>query len=68
MSNLKTTFLIMKSLVFFAVVFAIFAVALLVYTLFVSGGTLVYVSISAGLALSAFIIMLVAYSNRSVER
>lgn len=58
----------MKSLVFFAVVFAIFAVALLVYTLFVSGGTLVYVSISAGLALSAFIIMLVAYSNRSVER
>ena len=57
----------MKFLVFLAFLFAIVAVGLLIFTLFTTGGTMVYASISAGLALVAFIILLVASTTRSVK-
>lgn len=57
----------MKALVVLAFVFAIIAAAFLVATVFTSGSTLIYASISAGLALAAFIILFVAYTNRSIK-
>ena len=57
----------MKFLVFLAFLFAIVAVGLLIFTLFTTGGTMVYASISAGLALVAFIRLLVAFTTRSVK-
>lgn len=57
----------MKLLVFLAFVFALIAIGLLVATMFTTGSELVFTSVSAGLALSAFIIIFVAYTNRSVK-
>jgi hypothetical protein len=57
----------MKLLVVLAFLFAIVAVCFLIATVFTTGGTMVYLSISAGLALAAFIILFVAYVNRSVK-
>jgi len=57
----------MKALIVLAFVFAIIAVAFLVATVFTTGPTVIYASISAGLALAAFIIIFVAYTNRSVK-
>lgn len=57
----------MKALVVLAFVFAIIATAFLIATVFTTGSTMIYVSISAGLALAAFIILFVAYTNRSVK-
>lgn len=58
----------MKFLIALAVIFAIIAIGLLCATLFVGTvGGLVYTSIGAGLALVAFILVLVAYTNKSVK-
>ena len=57
----------MKALVVLAFVFAIIAAAFLIATVFTTGSTMIYVSISAGLALAAFISLFVAYTNRSVK-
>lgn len=57
----------MKLVSFLAFVFAFIAAGFLVATAFTTGNSLVYVSISAGLALVAFIILCVAYVNKSVK-
>lgn len=57
----------MKVLVALAIVFAIIAMGFLIATMFVSSGALVYTSIGAGLALVAFILVLVGYVNKSVK-
>ncbi len=57
----------MKFLIGLAVILAVIGVGFLVATLFTTGGSLVYLSIGAGLALVAFIIVLVAYVNKSVK-
>ncbi|MCH5346819.1 MAG: hypothetical protein J1E63_06895 [Muribaculaceae bacterium] len=55
----------MKLLVVLAIICAIVATGLLILTCFVSGGTLVYTSIAAGLALLAFILLLVGYTTKN---
>lgn len=57
----------MKVLVALAIVFAIIAMGFLIATMFVSSDALVYTSIGAGLALVAFILVLVGYVNKSVK-
>lgn len=57
----------MKFLIGLAVILAVIGVGFLIATLFTTGGSLVYLSIGAGLALVAFIIVLVAYVNKSVK-
>lgn len=57
----------MKILIALAVIFVFVAVGFLVATMFVTSGALVYTSIGAGLALVAFILILVAYVNKSVK-
>lgn len=57
----------MKFLIGLAVILAVIGVGFLIATLFTSGGSLVTASIGAGLALVAFIIVLVAYVNKSVN-
>lgn len=57
----------MKLLEILAFLFAFVAVGFLVATIFTTGSAMVYASISAGLALAAFIILFVAYTNRSVK-
>lgn len=57
----------MKLLVYLAFICVFIAVGFLIATLFTSGSALVYTSISAGLALVAFIVLFVAYTNRSVK-
>ena len=57
----------MKFLIGLAVILAVIGVGFWVATLFTTGGSLVYLSIGAGLALVAFIIVLVAYVNKSVK-
>lgn len=58
----------MKILIALAIILAIIATGLLCATLFIgSGGTLVYTSIGAGLALVAFIIVLFAYTKKAVK-
>ena len=57
----------MKFLLVLAVILAVAAIAFLCATLFVSGASLVYPSIGAGLALVAFILVLVAFVNKSVK-
>lgn len=59
------TFTAMKFLVVLAIICAVIAVGLLIMTLFVSDGTLVYTSIGAGLALVAFILVFGAYATKS---
>ncbi len=57
----------MKFLLVLAVILAVVSIAFLCATLFVSGPSLVYPSIGAGLALVAFILVLVAFVNKSVK-
>ena len=57
----------MKSLLVLAVIFAVVAAGFLCATMFTTGGNLVFVSIGAGLALVAFIILLFAYINKSTK-
>lgn len=57
----------MKVLIALAVIFAVIAVGFLIATMFCTSGSLVYVSIGAGLSLVAFILVLVAYVNKSVK-
>lgn len=54
-------------LVVLAFLLAAIAVVLLVATMFVDGGALVYTSCGAGLALAAFILVYVAYVKRAVK-
>ncbi len=55
----------MKTLVVLAFLFAIIAAGFLVATVFTTGSTMVYASLSAGLALAAFIILYVAYTSKT---
>lgn len=58
----------MKGLIALAVIFAVVGTGFLIATLFTSAtGSVVTLSIGAGLALLAFIITLVAYVNKSVK-
>lgn len=57
----------MKALLVLAVILAIVGVGFLIATLFTAGGSMVYMSIGAGLSLAAFILVLVAYVNKSVK-
>lgn len=57
----------MKGLVALAVIIAIIGTGFLVATLFTTGGSMVTMSIGAGLALVAFILVLVGYVNKSVK-
>lgn len=57
----------MKFLIVLAVILAVVAIGFLCATLFVSGASLVYPSIGAGLALVSFILVLVAFVNKSVK-
>lgn len=57
----------MKALLVLAVILAIVGVGFLIATLFTVGGSMVYMSIGAGLSLAAFILVLVAYVNKSVK-
>lgn len=57
----------MKALLVLAIILAFVAVGFLIATLFTSGSALVLISIGAGLALAAFILVLVAYTNKSVK-
>ena len=57
----------MKFLIVLAVIFAIVAVGFLVATMFVPGASVVYPSIGAGLALVAFILVLVGAVSKSVK-
>ncbi len=57
----------MKFLLVLAVILAVVAIAFLCATLFTTGASLVYPSIGAGLALVAFILVLVAFVNKSTN-
>lgn len=57
----------MKLLVVLAFIFALVAAGFLIATVFTTGGTMVYASVSAGLAIAAFLILFVAYINKSVK-
>ena len=57
----------MKALLVLAVILAIVGVGFLIATLFTAGGSMVYMSIGAGLSLAAFILVLIAYVNKSVK-
>lgn len=57
----------MKFLIVLAVIFAIVAIGFLVATMFVPGAGVVYPSIGAGLALVAFILVLVGAVSKSVK-
>lgn len=57
----------MKALLVLAIILAIVGVGFLIATLFTTGGSMVYMSIGAGLSLAAFILVLVAYVNKSVR-
>ena len=57
----------MKVLLVLAVILAVVAIAFLCATLFTTGASLVYPSIGADLALVAFILVLVAFVNKSTN-
>ena len=57
----------MKGLIVLAIIFALVGVGFMIATLFTSGNALVLLSIGGGLALAAFILVLVGYANKAVE-
>lgn len=57
----------MKFLIALAVVCAVAAIGFLIATMFVSGNSVVFPSIGAGLSLVAFILVLVAYTSKAVK-
>lgn len=57
----------MKFLIALAVVCAVAAISFLIATMFVSGNSVVFPSIGAGLSLVAFILVLVAYTSKAVK-
>lgn len=57
----------MKFTFVLAIICALVAVGFLVATMFMTDGALVYTSIGAGLALTAFILLYVAYVTKSKE-
>ena len=57
----------MKGLIALAIIFALVGVGFMIPTLFTSGNALVLLSIGGGLALAAFILVLVGYANKAVK-
>lgn len=57
----------MKFLLVLAVILAVVAIGFLCATLFTTGASLVYPSIGVSLALVAFILVLVAFVNKSTN-